>query len=56
MVPIPYPWSATFFPTHEKYLYGIPLDISIDLTAFAFLPREFATASLNQNSPFEFVG
>jgi len=45
-------WSATFFPTHEKYLYGIPHDISVDLTASASLTQEFATASLTNNYPF----
>jgi hypothetical protein len=38
MVPISNPWSATSFPTHEKYLYGIPHDISVDLAAFASPP------------------
>jgi len=38
MVPILDPWFATSFPTHEKYLYGIPYDISVDLAAFSFLP------------------
>jgi hypothetical protein len=56
MVPIPNPWSAISFPTHEKYLYGIPHHISIDLETSTSLPREFAIASLIHNSHSESIG
>jgi hypothetical protein len=46
MVPIPDPWSAISFPTHEKYLYGIPHDILVDLPTSSYLPRKFPVASL----------
>jgi hypothetical protein len=54
MVPILDSRSATFFLTHEKYLYGIPHDIIVDLVASAPLPQDLATASLTQNSPSRF--
>jgi hypothetical protein len=44
MVPIPNPWSATLFPTHEKNLYEITHDITFDIATSASLPREFAIA------------
>jgi hypothetical protein len=55
MVPIHDLCSVTSFPTHEKYLYGIPHEMSVNLAAYASLPREFAVASLINNYPSEYV-
>jgi hypothetical protein len=44
----------TFCQTHEKYPYGIPYDITIDLLASASLRQEFATEFLTQNYPSRF--
>jgi hypothetical protein len=51
MVPILDSSSTNFFITHEKYLYIIPLDISVYLAASASLPQELTTSSLTQNYP-----
>jgi hypothetical protein len=52
IVPIPDPCSATSFQTHEKYLYGIPHDISIDLASSTSLPQEFLNFILNSKFSF----
>jgi hypothetical protein len=44
------PITATSFPNHERYFYESLHDVTVDLRAFASLPRELATASSTQHS------